>query len=50
MRILDDVPFEIDAEEVFSRLHLDSRSQYASEVNAIIDRARQLACPRAVCL
>jgi hypothetical protein len=48
MRILDDVPFEIDAEEVFSRLHLDSRSQYASEVNAIIDRARQLACPRAV--
>jgi hypothetical protein len=48
MRILDDVPFEIDAEEVFSRLHLDSRSQYAGEVNAIIDRARQLARPRAV--
>jgi hypothetical protein len=48
MRILDDVPFEISAEEVFGRLHLDSRSQYAGEVNAIIDRARQLARPRAV--
>jgi hypothetical protein len=48
MRILDDVPFELDAEEVFSRLHLDTRSQYAGEIHAIIDRARTLARPRAV--
>jgi hypothetical protein len=48
MRILDDVPFEIEAQEVFRRLHLDAQSQYAGEINAIIDRARQLARPRAV--
>ncbi len=48
MRILDDIPFSVDAEEVFSRLHLDSGSQYAGEVNALIDQARQLARPRAL--
>lgn len=48
MRILDDVPFEIDAGEVFRRLHIDARSQYAAEVSAIIDGARPLARPRAV--
>jgi hypothetical protein len=48
MRILDDVPFEIDAGDVFSRLHLDTQSQYAGEINAMIDQARQLARPRAV--
>jgi hypothetical protein len=48
MRILDDVPFEVDAEEVFGRLHLDAGSQYADEVIALIDRARQLARPRAL--
>ena len=48
MRILDDVPFQIDAGEVFGRLHIDARSQYAGEVSAIIDGARPLARPRAV--
>jgi hypothetical protein len=48
MRILEDIPFAVDAEEVFSRLHLDTRSQYAGEVNALIDQARQLAHPRAL--
>ena len=48
MRILDDVPFAVDAEEVFRRLHLDSRSQYADEVNALIDQVGQLARPRAL--
>jgi hypothetical protein len=48
MRILDEVPFEIDREAVFSRLHLDAGSQYAGEIHAIIDHARQLARPRAI--
>jgi hypothetical protein len=48
MRILDDVPFAVDAEEVFSRLHLDAGSQYAGEVNSLIDQAGQLARPRAL--
>jgi hypothetical protein len=48
MRILDDIPFEVDAEEVFRRLHLDARRQYAGEVDALIDQARQLARPRAL--
>jgi hypothetical protein len=48
MRILDDVPFTADTEDVFSRLHLDSRSQYAGEVNALIDQVGQLARPRAL--
>jgi hypothetical protein len=48
MRILDDVPFAVDAEEVFSQLHLDTRSQYAGEVNALIDQVRELARPRAL--
>jgi len=48
MRILDDIPFEIDPEQVFDLLHLDPQHRYASEVNTLIDRARQLARPRAV--
>ena len=48
MRILDDVPFEVDTEEVFSRLRLDTRSQYAGEVNALIDEVGRLARPRAL--
>ncbi len=48
MRILDDVPFAVDAEEVFNHLHLDPRSQYADEVNALIDQVGQLARPRAL--
>jgi hypothetical protein len=47
MRILDDFSFEIDAEEVFSRLHLDPHRRYAGEIHALIDRARPLARPRA---
>ena len=47
MRILDDFPFEIDAEEVFSRLHLDPQRPYAGEIRALIDRARPLARPLA---
>jgi hypothetical protein len=47
MRILDEFCFEISAEEVFGRLHLDPQSHYADEINALIDRARQLARPRA---
>jgi len=46
MRILDDFPFEISAEELFSRLRLDPHRQYAGEVHALIDRARPLARPR----
>jgi len=48
MRILDDIPFEIDREAVFGLLHLDPKHPYASEVDLLIDRARQLAHPRAV--
>jgi hypothetical protein len=47
MRILDGFPFEIDADEVFSRLHLDPHRPYAGEIHAVIDRARPLARPRA---
>jgi hypothetical protein len=48
MRILDDISFDIQAEEVFSRLHLDAQGPYADEINALIDRARPVARPRAV--
>ena len=48
MHILDDVPFAVDAEEVFNHLHLDTRSQYAGEVTALIDQVRELARPRAL--
>ena len=48
MRILDDIPFEIEPEKVFEFLHLDPRHAYASEVTILIDRARRLARPRAV--
>ena len=47
MKILDDIPFKLDPDEVFKRLHLNAESQYASEVNALIESARQLARPRA---
>jgi len=48
MRILNDIPFEIDREAVFGLLHLDPKHPYANEVDLLIERARQLARPRAV--
>jgi hypothetical protein len=47
MKILDPIPFELDAEAIFGRLHLDPDGQYADEVNAMIDTAREQARPRA---
>ena len=46
VRILDDFRFEIDAEEVFSRLRLAPHKRYADEIHALIERARPLARPR----
>ena len=48
MRILDDIPFEIDPAALFARLRVDPHGQYASEVNALIDGAGRLAHPRAL--
>jgi hypothetical protein len=48
MRILDDIPFEMDPGAVFDLLHLDPQHRYASEVNVLIERASELARPRAV--
>jgi hypothetical protein len=48
LRILDDIPCEIDPEEVFQTLHLKAEHPYASELRTLIDRARELARPRAV--
>jgi hypothetical protein len=47
MRILDRIPFEIDAGAVFARLHLDPHGHYAGEVHALINNAGQVARPRA---
>jgi hypothetical protein len=48
MKILDDIPFSIDAEAVFARLHLPRDGDYAGEIHALIDSARPLARPRAL--
>jgi len=47
MKVLTDIPFQIDAESVFATLHLDANSQYADEVGALIDSAQRVARPRA---
>ena len=48
MKILDDIPFSIDPEAVFARLHLARDGDYAGEIHALIDSARRLARPRAL--
>jgi hypothetical protein len=48
MRILDNIPFEMDRAAVFDLLHLDPQHRYASEVDTLIERASELARPRAV--
>jgi hypothetical protein len=48
MKILNDIPIEIDSDEVFETLHLKAQNRYAGEVRALIDKARELARPRAV--
>ena len=48
MVILNDIPCEIDADEVFETLHLDAQHRYADEVRALIDKAREFARPRGV--
>lgn len=47
MKVLNDIPFEIDPASVFATLHLDPNSQYAGEVGALIDSAGRVARPRA---
>ena len=48
MKILNDIPIEIDSDEVFETLHLKAQHRYAGEVRALIDKAREFARPRAV--
>jgi hypothetical protein len=48
MKILNDIPCEIDSDEVFETLHLEPQHRYAGEVRALIDKAREFARPRAV--
>jgi hypothetical protein len=48
MKILNDIPFEIDSDEVFETLHVKAQHRYAGEVRALIDKAREFARPRAV--
>lgn len=48
LKILADIPFEVDREEVFGLLHLNAQHPSASEVDALIERANQLARPRAL--
>ncbi len=48
MRILDDIPCEIDPDEIFEALHLKAQHPYANELRTLIDKASELAHPRAV--
>ena len=48
MKVLDDIPFSIDSDAVFARLHLAPHGDYAGEIHALIDSARPLARPRAL--
>jgi len=48
MKILDDIPFEIERGTVFASLHLDPHGQYANEVHSLIDEAGRIARPRAL--
>jgi hypothetical protein len=48
MKVLDDIPFSIDPDALFARLHLAPHGDYASEIHALIESARPLAHPRAL--
>jgi hypothetical protein len=48
MKVLDDIPFSIDPDAVFARLHLAPHGDYADEIHALIESARPLARPRAL--
>ncbi len=48
MTILDDIPFSIDPDALFARLHLAPDGDYAGEIHALIDSARRVARPRAL--
>jgi hypothetical protein len=48
LRILDDIPCEIDPDEIFEALHLKAQHPYANELKTLIDKASELAHPRAV--
>jgi hypothetical protein len=48
MKVLDDIPFAIDPDAVFARLHLPPHGDYADEIHALIESARPLARPRAL--
>jgi hypothetical protein len=48
MKVLDDIPFSIDPDAVFGRLHLAPHGDYADEIYALIENARPLVRPRAL--
>ena len=48
MEILQDIPFELDTESLLTRLHLEKDSDYAEELDALVETIRPYMRPKAV--
>ena len=48
MKILDQIPFEIDLPALFRRMRLEADAEYADDIRRLADAARPLARPRAI--
>lgn len=48
MEVLDDIPFELDVEALFSKLHVEKDSSDAKELLELADAAAAVARPKAV--
>ena len=49
MEILDNIPFELDADAVLSNVHVDRTSQDGKDLQELVETARRAAKPKAIC-
>jgi hypothetical protein len=48
MSLLTHVPFKVDRQALFQRLHIEENSEYASDILKLADMAEKSACPKAI--
>ena len=48
MKFIDDVPVELNVEQVLSRLHMDGDSKYAGEIQELVEQVQAVARPKAI--
>lgn len=48
MEILDNIPFQVNAKQLFAKLRIDPNGDYAAEIHELVEKAQAIARPKVV--